>query len=62
MAVEEVAVLPIEGVLDYGSRGGVNKNSVQQQLSAPGSQHSAPHRSEVIAETTTDRCWRSADC
>jgi len=30
VAVEEVVVLPIDGVLDYGSRGGVNKNSIQQ--------------------------------
>jgi hypothetical protein len=28
--VEVVVVLPIEGVLDYGSRGGVNRNSIQQ--------------------------------
>src|SRR3989442_15209412 len=27
-SVEAVAVLAIEGVLDYGSRGGVNRNSV----------------------------------
>ena len=30
MAVEVVGLLPIEGVLDYGSRGGVNINSIQQ--------------------------------
>src|SRR6266566_9105706 len=39
ISVEVVAVLAIEGVLDYGSRGGVNRNSIQQ--SALSSQQSA---------------------
>src|SRR2546428_7217051 len=39
VSVEVVAVLAIEGVLDYGSRGGVNRNSIQH--SALSSQHSA---------------------